>query len=186
MISVEYDDVKPKILNSEAPNGGMAMRNKRKLIANIGAMSPQQPPTGQQQLISYVSQLQQAQIAQMSPNHIPTIVVEDRSRTALQQPQQLQLQQTQTPIQQQTHQNQNDQSLDDQKNSTDLDDMTPTKQMKLGSSGHTADSFEVFGMFVANEMRSLSSTNLKKKLKRKILQVILEINSLDSENENSG
>ena len=38
------------------------------------------------------------------------------------------------------------------------------------------DKFEVFGMFVANEMRSLSNAALQKKLKRKILECILEIN----------
>jgi hypothetical protein len=43
------------------------------------------------------------------------------------------------------------------------------------------DSFEVFGMFLANEMRSLHSQSLQKKLKRKVLECILEINDLDSD-----
>lgn len=37
------------------------------------------------------------------------------------------------------------------------------------------DKFEIFGLFVANEMRSLSSPTLQKKMKRKILECILEI-----------
>lgn len=41
------------------------------------------------------------------------------------------------------------------------------------------DNFEVFGMFVANEMKSLSSSALQKKLKRKILACILEVNNED-------
>lgn len=43
------------------------------------------------------------------------------------------------------------------------------------------DNFEVFGMFVANEMRSLKSQSLQKKLKRKILECILEMNEPDSD-----
>ncbi|CRK96210.1 CLUMA_CG009638, isoform A [Clunio marinus] len=43
------------------------------------------------------------------------------------------------------------------------------------------DNFDVFGMFVANEMRSLQSQNLQKKLKRKILECVLEVNDLDSD-----
>lgn len=38
------------------------------------------------------------------------------------------------------------------------------------------DKFEIFGLFVANEMKSLSSPALQKKLKRKILECILDIN----------
>lgn len=48
---------------------------------------------------------------------------------------------------------------------------------------HKLDKFEVFGMFVANEMRSLSSAVLQNKMKRKILECILEIND-DQEAEN--
>lgn len=43
------------------------------------------------------------------------------------------------------------------------------------------DKFEVFGMFVANEMRSLQNQSLQKKLKRKILECILEMNEQDSD-----
>jgi hypothetical protein len=38
------------------------------------------------------------------------------------------------------------------------------------------DKFEIFGLFVADEMRSLSSPALQNKFKRRILQCILEIN----------
>lgn len=37
------------------------------------------------------------------------------------------------------------------------------------------DQYEIFGLFVANEMKSLSSVVLQKKLKRKILECILTI-----------
>jgi hypothetical protein len=48
------------------------------------------------------------------------------------------------------------------------------------------DKFEIFGLFVANEMRSLSSLALQKKMKRKILEFILEItDEQDIEDENS-
>ncbi len=40
-------------------------------------------------------------------------------------------------------------------------------------------------MLVANEMRSLTSDSLKKKMKRQILQVILEINRRDSESHSA-
>lgn len=45
------------------------------------------------------------------------------------------------------------------------------------------DKFEIFGLFVANEMRSLTNVALQKKMKRKILECILEIND-DQEAEN--
>lgn len=43
------------------------------------------------------------------------------------------------------------------------------------------DQFEIFGLFVANEMRSLKNPSLQKKLKRKILECVLEINDQDSD-----
>lgn len=43
------------------------------------------------------------------------------------------------------------------------------------------DNFEVFGMFVANEMRTLQNQSQQKKLKRKILECILEMSDQDSD-----
>jgi hypothetical protein len=43
------------------------------------------------------------------------------------------------------------------------------------------DKFEVFGMFVANEMKSLQNASLQRKLKRKILECILEMNDQDDQ-----
>jgi hypothetical protein len=43
------------------------------------------------------------------------------------------------------------------------------------------DEFQIFGLFVGNEMRSLKNSSLQKKLKRKILECILEINDQDSD-----
>lgn len=61
------------------------------------------------------------------------------------------------------------------------------KNIRIGNISdehHKLDKFEVFGMFVANEMRSLSSAVLQNKMKRKILECILEIND-DEESENA-
>lgn len=45
------------------------------------------------------------------------------------------------------------------------------------------DKFEVFGMFVANEMRSLQNLSSQNKLKRKILECILDMNDQESEQQ---
>lgn len=57
-------------------------------------------------------------------------------------------------------------------------DVEETKSVRNDES-KKLDNFEVFGMFVANEMKSLSSSALQKKLKRKILACILEVNNED-------
>jgi len=57
-------------------------------------------------------------------------------------------------------------------------DVEDTKSVRNEES-KKLDNFEIFGMFVANEMKSLSSSALQKKLKRKILACILEVNSED-------
>jgi hypothetical protein len=57
----------------------------------------------------------------------------------------------------------------------------PMKSTRVEDSKNL-DNFDVFGMFVANEMRSLQNQSLQKKLKRKILECILEMNDRDSEN----
>lgn len=44
-----------------------------------------------------------------------------------------------------------------------------------------SDKFDVFGLFVASEMRSLKNQSLQKKLKRKILECIMEMNDQDSD-----
>lgn len=43
------------------------------------------------------------------------------------------------------------------------------------------DKFDIFGLFVASEMRSLQSQSLQKKLKRKILECVLEMSDQDSD-----
>lgn len=54
------------------------------------------------------------------------------------------------------------------------------------SNENKPDKFEIFGLFIANEMRSLSNPSLQKKMKRKILECILEINDEnDVDEENS-
>jgi hypothetical protein len=43
------------------------------------------------------------------------------------------------------------------------------------------DEFQIFGLFIGNEMRSLKNPSLQKKMKRKILECILEISDQDSD-----
>lgn len=57
----------------------------------------------------------------------------------------------------------------------------PTSKNVRVEDSNKLDKFEVFGMFVANEMRSLQNQSLQKKLKRKILECILEMNDQDSD-----
>lgn len=57
-------------------------------------------------------------------------------------------------------------------------DRVVSKSERVGNTSNEhqkLDKFEVFGMFVANEMRSISTVALQKKMKRKILECILEI-----------
>ena len=63
-------------------------------------------------------------------------------------------------------------------------DVEETKSVRNEES-KKLDKFEVFGMFVADEMKSLSSPALQKKLKRKILSCILEINDEDGNQSTS-
>ncbi|CAG9801364.1 unnamed protein product [Chironomus riparius] len=58
-------------------------------------------------------------------------------------------------------------------------DAEETKSVRNEESSKKLDNFEIFGLFVANEMKSLSSSALQKKLKRKILSCILEVNNED-------
>lgn len=44
------------------------------------------------------------------------------------------------------------------------------------------DKFDIFGMFVASEMRNLKKQSLQRKLKRKILECVLEMEDEDSDN----
>lgn len=44
------------------------------------------------------------------------------------------------------------------------------------------DKFDIFGLFVASEMRNLKNQAMQKKLKRKILECVLEISDQDSDN----
>jgi hypothetical protein len=164
VISVEYDDIKPKILNPEASNAQVSgVKGKRKLLAQQAIQHQQQ-----QQLLNHYVTLQQSQI-QQSPKHIPAIVIDETSH----QPQKSA--QVQSSAKEQTQ----DVSVEEVR--YEIDEATPTKR-KLASE---ADSFDVFGMLVANEMRSLTSNSLKKKMKRQILQIILEINGQDSESDSA-
>ncbi|KAG5678911.1 hypothetical protein PVAND_008535 [Polypedilum vanderplanki] len=60
--------------------------------------------------------------------------------------------------------------------SQDKNDAEEAKHTRTEEVITKLDKFEVFGMFVANEMKSLPTPALQKKLKRKILECILEIN----------
>lgn len=74
-----------------------------------------------------------------------------------------------------------DKSQDTEMKIQEVDTMEhPAKHSRIDES-QKLDKFEVFGMFVANEMRSLQSLSLQNKLKRKILECILEMNDQDSD-----
>lgn len=45
------------------------------------------------------------------------------------------------------------------------------------------DKFEIFGLFIANEMRSLQNLSLQNKFKRKILECVLEMNEQDTDQQ---
>jgi len=47
-----------------------------------------------------------------------------------------------------------------------------------------SDKFDIFGLFVASELRNLKNHSLQKKLKRKILECVMEMNDQDSDQQN--
>lgn len=62
---------------------------------------------------------------------------------------------------------------------SEVDDQT-NKASRL-EEAKKMDKFDIFGLFVASEMRSLQSQSLQKKLKRKILECVLEMSDQDSD-----
>lgn len=74
-----------------------------------------------------------------------------------------------------------DKSQDTEMKMHEVDTLEPAAKHSRLDESQKLDKFEVFGMFVANEMRSLQSLSLQNKLKRKILECILEINDQDSD-----
>lgn len=74
--------------------------------------------------------------------------------------------------------------IDDKSQDHEIKSSEPEEQLSKVSrpeESQKLDKFEVFGMFVANEMRGLQSQSLQKKLKRKILECILDMNDQDSD-----
>lgn len=61
-------------------------------------------------------------------------------------------------------------------NSTaELDEQLTPSKTETPETTQKYDRFEIFGLFIANEMRALSSASIQRKLKRKILECVLEV-----------
>lgn len=165
VITVEYEDIKPVILKTETPIS-QANTRKRKLpkndvpqVVESARMSPQQ-----QQFMNYVThQIQMQQVASSSPKTIPTIAVDDNRQMV-----------------QNLHQNGVVIDVEEPKNNSNVDDDEP--KTKIFKDDGKQDGFEIFGLFVANELRGLTSVALMKKLKRKILELVLNVTDEDSKN----
>lgn len=166
VITVEYEDLKPAVVPKVETS--QANTRKRKLQKNEVApqatqetarMSPQQ-----QQFMNYVThQIQLQQVASSSPKLIPTIAVDDNRQMI-----------------QHLHQNGVVIDVDEPKNSSSADDDESKAKVAKDDKCVKYDSFEIFGLFVANELRGLNSNALKKKLKRKILELVLDVTEEDS------
>lgn len=145
-VSVEYEERKPKV---EAVTTGRKRRMVQKATTN-GDFEQQQ------QLINqYMSQIQTIQ--QLPSPTIPiiqptTIIIDDKSTQDV----------TEEP------KNNSTAELDEQIQLTPSKTDTPETTQKY-------DRFEIFGLFIANEMRALSSATIQRKLKRKILECVLEV-----------
>jgi len=59
----------------------------------------------------------------------------------------------------------------------------PNKKVRLDDQKQS-DKFDIFGLFVASELRNLKHQSLQKKLKRKILEYVMEMNDQDSDQQN--
>ncbi|CAO1367562.1 unnamed protein product [Diamesa serratosioi] len=148
-VSVEYEERKPKI---EVVTTGRKRRMVQKATTN-GDYQQQQ-----QLLNQYMSQIQTIQ--QLPSPTIPiiqptttTIIIDDKSTQDV----------TEEP------KNNSTLELDEQ--------MQALSSTKIETSETTTkyDKFEIFGLFIANEMRAISSATIQRKLKRKILECVLEV-----------
>lgn len=74
-----------------------------------------------------------------------------------------------------------DKSQDHEVKSSEADE-PPTKVARKDDK-KSSDKFDIFGMFVASEMRSIKNQSLQKKLKRKILECVMEMNDQDSDHQ---
>lgn len=104
-----------------------------------------------QLLNSYINQIQPS--SSSTPKQAPTIIIDDKSQ---------------------------DQDLSKNGSVSDVDEPA-AKAMKIDDATQKPDKYEIFGMFIAEEMRSLHSTLLQNKLKRKILECVLGMSDQDGE-----
>lgn len=73
-----------------------------------------------------------------------------------------------------------DKSQDHDIKSSDVDE-PPSK--KIRDEPKKSDKFDVFGLFIASEMRNLRNPALQRRLKRQILETVMEINDQDSDQQ---
>lgn len=72
-----------------------------------------------------------------------------------------------------------DKSQDAKITTNEVEEVSPKRSRKDDSKSH--DKFDIFGLFVASEMRNLKNPAMQKKLKRQILECVMEINDQDSD-----
>lgn len=108
----------------------------------------------QQQLLNQY--VSQMQPISSTPKPPPTIIIDDKS-----------------------------QDHHDMTKTVELDLEPPAKISRIDEKKvNKMDKFDIFGLFVASEMRNLKNQSLQKKLKRKILECVLEMSDQDSDNAN--
>lgn len=146
-VSVEYEERKPKI-------EVVATGRKRRMVQKAATNGDYQQ---QQQLLNqYMNQIQTIQQLPSPTTPIiqptTTIIIDDKSTLDV----------TEEP------KNNSTAELDEQIQLSTSKTETPDTTTKY-------DKFEIFGLFIANEMRAISSTTIQRKLKRKILECVLEV-----------
>ena len=145
-VSVEYEERKPKI---EVVATGRKRRMVQKATTNGDYQQQQQLLNQYMNQIQTIKQLPSPTLPIIQPT---TIIIDDKSTQDI----------TEEP------KNNSTAELDEQMQLTPSKTDTPDPTQKY-------DRFEIFGLFIANEMRAISSVTIQRKLKRKILEYVLEV-----------
>lgn len=146
-VSVEYEERKPKI---EVVHTGRKRRMVQKATTNGDYQQQQQLMNQYINQIQTIQQLPSPTLPTIQPT--TTIIIDDKSTLDV----------TEEP------KNNSTSELDEQYQLAPSKTDTPETTQKY-------DRFEIFGLFIANEMRAISSATIQRKLKRKILECILEV-----------
>lgn len=76
-----------------------------------------------------------------------------------------------------------DKSQDHEVKNSIIDAEEPAAKRARVDEAKTSDQFDIFGIFVASEMRNIKNPSLQKKLKRKILECVMEMTDQDSDQQ---